>query len=244
MPDNVYCIVQKTVKLSEPTGKTQLQQPLAYDNALAHSIRAYVVADDGTPEDLTGISVVASMLKADGNTVAPINGTAVYNKAEVVLPESCYLTPGRFKLTMNLVDGNASRTILWVEGYVEKNISGTIIDPGTPVGNISQAIGAANSAATSATTAAASALEAAEEAEAYAESVAPNYADLTYPIGAYSQCCWHEGKFYINNVTISNSEAWTSEHWDETDISTELARCVHYLGDIASIEETKTYLGI
>lgn len=241
---DVFCIVQKTVKLSEPTGKTQLQQPLAYDNALAHSIRAVIVNDDGTPADLTEVSVVGSMMKADGNTVTPINGTVSGNIADVVLPGSCYLTPGRFKFTMNLTNSEASRTILWVEGYVEKNISGTIIDPGTPVGNIPQAIGAANSAATSATTAAASALEAAEEAEAYAESVAPNYADLTYPIGAYSQCCWHEGKFYINNTAITNAEAWTSEHWDETDISTELARCVHYLGDIASVEETKTYLGI
>lgn len=244
MPDNVYCIVQKTVKLSEPTGKTQLQTPLAYDNALAHSIRAYVVADDGTPEDLTGISVVASMLKADGNTVAPINGTASYNKAEVVLPESCYLTPGRFKLTMNLVDGNASRTIMWVEGYVEKNISGTIIDPGTPVGNISQAIGAATAAAESATAAAADAFEAAEEANAYSESVAPDYADVIYPIAAYTQCCWHEGGLYVNNTTLNSADSsWNAAHWDETDISTEIARCMH-LADVATVAEAKTYLGI
>lgn len=240
---DVFCIVNKTVKMSVPTQKTQLQQPLAYDNALAHSMRATVLNDDGTDGDLEGVGVAASMLRADGNTIAPIVGTVNGNVAEVVLPESCYLVPGRFKFTMNLTFGNASRTILWVEGYVERNVSGTIIDPGTPVGNISQAIASANAAATSATTAASAALEAAQEAEEYSESVAPDYLNITYPISAWHQVCWHEGSLYVNTVDIEESEEWTNAHWLATDISQLLNRRVA-TADVATVAEAKTYLGI
>ena len=153
MPD-VYCIIDQTVRLSVPTRKTQLQVPLAYDNALAHALRVTVINEDGTDADLTGVGVVASMLKANGDTVTPINGTVSGNVAEVILLASCYTTPGRFKLTMNLSSGEQVRTVLWLEGYVEKNTSSTIIDPGTPVGNISTAIANANAAASAANAAA------------------------------------------------------------------------------------------
>ena len=207
-------------------------------------MRVTVLNDDGTAADLPNTAVTASMLKADGNTVSPIVGTISVNVAQVILPESCYLVPGRFKLTMNLTSGSASRTILWVEGYVERNVSGTIIDPGTPVGNITQAIGAATAAAESATTAAASALSAAGEAEAYAVSIAPDYSDLEYPISAWQQLCWHEGGLYVNTTTISTAENWTNAHWTSTDINEELNKRAHMTLDVASVAETKTYLGL
>lgn len=157
---DVYCIVNRTIQLSERTPKTQLQEPLAYDNAMAHAMRVTVVNEEG-PEDLSGVGVVGSLMKADGNTVTPINGTTDGNVAEVILPASCYVTPGRFKFTMNLSKDGSTRTVLWVEGHVEKNIGGTIIDPGTPVGNISTAIANANAAAEAAS-------DAAERADAIA----------------------------------------------------------------------------
>ena len=195
---DVYCIVNKTIQLADRTQKTNLNEPLAYDNAKAHAMRVTVVNDNG-PEDLSGVSAVGSMLKADGNTVTPIPGTVSGNVAQVVLPSSCYLTPGRFKFTMNLskatdpegvdefVSGSYAkyalvkyngtvyhftaahtgawtgndveadytvRTALWVEGHVEKNISGTIIDPGNPLGDVSSVISSATAAASAATAAA------------------------------------------------------------------------------------------
>lgn len=154
----VFCIVNHARKLSAPTRKVQLAEPLAYSNSLAHSFRFTAYNDDDTEADLTGVGVVGNFLKADGNTVSPINGTVSGNVAEVILPESCYLVPGRFKFTMDLTNTNGgARTAIWVEGIVERNISGTITDPGTPVGNIAQAIGQANAAASSANQAASSA---------------------------------------------------------------------------------------
>lgn len=211
---DVYCIVNKTMQLSDRTQKTNINEPLAYDNALAHAMRVTVVNDDG-PEDLSGVGVVGNFKKSNGETVTPINGTVSGNVAEVILPASCYVTPGRFEFTLNLsksgaesTDGiaefstskayqegdkvvydgkvyvftqshsagawngndaqqsilNYTRTALWVQGHVEKNVNGTIIDPGTPVGNISTAIANANAAATAAS-------EAAETAEALIEDL-------------------------------------------------------------------------
>ena len=176
---NVYCIVNKHIKLSTPTSKTQLQEPLAYDNALAHTMQVTVFNDDGSEADLSGVGVTASFKKADGNTVTPINGVVSGNVAQVILPASCYVTPGRFKFTMNLSANSQVRTALWVEGFVERNIDGDIVDPGTPVGNISTAISQANaaaSAARSATTtaqnAATTANQAAQTAQAAADAIA------------------------------------------------------------------------
>lgn len=101
MPD-VFCIVEKTIKLSQPSGKLALQQPLAYDNTLAHAIRVKVVRDDGTPEYLEDVSAYGSFIRADGKTVTPIMGTISGDTAEIILPASCYVSPGRFKCTLNL----------------------------------------------------------------------------------------------------------------------------------------------
>lgn len=168
---NVYCIVSKHIKLSTPTGKTQLQEPLAYDNVLSHAMQVVVYDDDGNEADLSGVGVTASMLRADGTTVTPINGTVSGNVAQVILPASCYVVPGRFKFTMNLSSSSQVRSALWVEGFVERNISTDIVDPGTPVGNISTAISQANAAASAASSAASTANTAAQAARSAANAI-------------------------------------------------------------------------
>lgn len=162
---DVYAIVEQFIIITKPTRKTELREPLAYNNAMAHSLRAILMTEDGEPADLTGVGVTASFVRSDGETVEPINGTASGNVAEVILPESCYIAPGRFTFTMNLTKaGGYTRTIMWVNGYVERNATGKIVDPGTPVGNITQAIGNANAAASSANDAASNANTAATSA--------------------------------------------------------------------------------
>lgn len=235
----VYCIVNQTIKLADRTHKVYLNEPLAYDNALAHSMQVTVFNDDGE-EDLSGVGVVGSFMKADGNTVTPINGTVSGNVARVVLPASCYVTPGRFKFTMNLSKDGTTRTALWVEGHVERNVGGTIIDPGTPVGNISTAIANANAAATAAS-------EAAANAENFTDAIAPTFEDVMstspfVPITAYVQHVWYDGTLYVNNTDINAAEAWNASHWDAVDVSGELSWCLKRNSDVATLEEAKTYL--
>lgn len=168
---NVYCIVNKHIKLSTPTGKTHLQEPIAYDNTLSHAIQATVYDDDGSEADLSDVGVTASMLRADGTTVAPINATIVGNVAQVILPASCYVAPGRFKFTMNFSSDGQVRTAVWVEGFVERNVSEDIVDPGVPVGNISTVISQANAASRAAQAATTVANAAAQAAQAAADAI-------------------------------------------------------------------------
>lgn len=203
---SVHCIVSRTIKLSEPTKKLNLAQPLAYTNAKAHSMEVVVVNDDGTDADLTGIGCTASFKRSDNTTVEPINGTVSGNVAQVILPASCYVIPGRFTFTMDLSDGNgATRTVLWVDGMVEKNTTSDIVDPGTPVGNIEQAIGNANAAASAATTAATAANTAATNAANAAKYTAPTEASSTaskaYAVGDYFV---YNGKLYITTSAIAS----------------------------------------
>ena len=152
---DVYCVVSQSVTLSTPTQKMQLSQPLAYDNALAHSMRVIAYNDDGTDADLSGVGVSGSFLCSNGETVPIASGEIIENAAgakniaEVILPAACYRCPGRFKFTMNLSKDGSTRTVLWVEGIVEKNTSETIYDPGEPV-SIADIIGQANAVASDA----------------------------------------------------------------------------------------------
>ena len=141
MPDQtVHCVVERAAKLSEPTRKTSLHEPLAYDNAYAHSMRYRAYNDDGTEADLTGYSVVGAFTPSGHNTIKPLlNGTISGNVAELILPSACYKHPGRFKFTMNLTKGSVSRSVLWVEGMVERNQTDTIEAP-TEVLDVSQVI--------------------------------------------------------------------------------------------------------
>ena len=207
---DVFCIVEHKIRLSEPTRKTFLNEPLAYNNQQAHLMRVEVYDDDGAAVNLSGATVTASFLKANDATVEPIEGTVTGNVAEVVLPASCYATPGRFKFTMNLNKTGYSRTVMWVEGMVEKNTSSTIIDPGTPVTNYSTIISEASAAASAAA-------EAAANAEEFTGAIAPDYADLTFPVSA-GTFCWHSGDLYIANQDIPASESWTAAHWDSATI--------------------------
>lgn len=99
---DVNCVVSRAILMSKPTSKVQLAEPLAYNNNLAHAMRVTVFNDDGSEANLAGIGVTASFLKANNETIYPMLGTVSGNMAEVILEPSCYVTPGRFKFTMNL----------------------------------------------------------------------------------------------------------------------------------------------
>lgn len=157
----VYCIVNETKTIETPTKKIDLAEPLAYNNAYAHAFRVTIHNDDESEGNLAGVSVSGTFLKANDEAVDPIIGSVINGEggnpcvAQIILPPSCYVQPGRFKFTMNLTkSGGIARTIQWVEGRVEKNTSGTIIDPGTPVTEYSAIIASAQAAAEAATTAA------------------------------------------------------------------------------------------
>lgn len=218
----VYCIVNKTIMLSDRTPKTYLYEPLAYDNSKAHAMRVTVFNDDG-PESLSGFECFGSFTPAGGNTITPIPGVKIgTNIAQVVLPGACYVHSGRFKFTMNLTDqSGSSRTVLWVEGHVERNQTATIEAP-TEVINVTQVISEASAAAERAE-------DAAADAEGFTGAIAPTFEDVMstspfVPLTAYVQHVWYDGTLYVNKTDINTAEAWNAAHWEAVDISGELDR--------------------
>lgn len=78
-----------------------------------------------------------------------------------------------------------------------------------------------------ATAAAASALEAAGTKD----YIAPEYADLMFPV-LKGQYCWHEDGLYMANADIASSEEWTAAHWDAAVVSNELTTIEGQINDI------------
>ena len=240
---DVYCIVNQTIKLADRTHKIYLNEPLAYDNSLAHAMRVTVFNDDG-PESLAEFSCFGTFTPVGGNSLSPIPGTISGNVAQVVLPSACYKNPGRFKFTMNLAktDGSgASRTVLWVEGSVERNQTTTIEVP-TEVLNVTQVISEAQVAAGRAE-------DAAADAENFTGAIAPTFEDVMAtspfePLTEYVQHVWYDGTLYVNNTDINAAEAWNAAHWDAVDVSGELSWCLKRNSDVATLAEAKTYLEI
>lgn len=110
---SVYCIVNQAMRLSDTTRKIQLREPLAYTNQMAHAFRVTVLPEDGESSvDLTGVGVTGNFQKlAVDETVTPIIGTVNGAVAEVILPASCYTSPGRFKFTLDLAFSSGATPI-------------------------------------------------------------------------------------------------------------------------------------
>lgn len=173
--DNVYCIVSLTGRISQPTQRKTLREPLVYNNMKAHCLRFHALNDNGSPADLTGVGVTGDFTVSGHNSILPILGTVNGNTAELILPAPCYAYAGRYTAHMNLTKNGQTRTVMTVDGFVERNTTDAIVDPGTPVSNIETAINGANAAAAAANASAAqanAALETVAQAAARANAVA------------------------------------------------------------------------
>lgn len=279
---SVYCIVNQTGRLSDPTKKMRLPEPLAYTNQRAHSFRFTVLAEGSDePADLTGVGVVGQFIKASANeTVFPILGTASDGVCEIVLPESCYLSPGRFTFTMDITSAadatgvptfststaydagdrvvyqgvvyefqtahaagawtgedavclDECRTVLWIEGIVERNTTGEIIDPGSPIGNVESVISRCATATANANGAATTANNAADAAEAAAEEAignfAPAFAQATAN-AAGSYVTYTDGKVYFLPDGHTANEAWADTEKADVTVGEEITAFKSDLG--------------
>lgn len=114
------------------------------------------VTDGGAPAELSG-SVVAHVVRsADGGTVT-FSGLLDGSDVSAVLPEACFAYPGRIAVMLQLVDGTVKTTMCRAVYDVVAGETGTIIDPGSVVPDLSdilamldemeQATDAANAAA-------------------------------------------------------------------------------------------------
>lgn len=106
------------------------------------------VFDDGVAATLGG-SVSASVIRADGGTVAVPSGTVSGNKASVVLPQAAYAVPGQVSIVVKLTQSGTVTTLAALIAVVYRSSTDTVIDPGTILPSVETLIAQVNTAVAS-----------------------------------------------------------------------------------------------
>lgn len=189
--------------------RSWLQHSIGYKDQKADHFGIRVFRD-GTPVDLTGVSVQGVFLPPQGDPIAITSGNIVSgNVAEVVLPQACYNYDGQFTLAIKLVDSNnnVTGTVRIVDGMVDNTHASGTVAPTSAVPTY-QEILSTYDAMIAATAAANGAI-----AATYSSS-------STYAVGDY---CIHDGGLYRCTTAINSGEAWTAAHWTAAKIGPDLA---------------------
>ena len=66
--------------------------------------------------------------------------------------------------------------------------------------------------------------------------IAPDYADLTFPV-AQGQPCIHEGLYYIANSAIQSSESWTAAHWTQLTVGVQVTDVLTAIQGVEVIDD-------
>jgi len=129
---SIYAVVNRKVKITDPTPIIQLREPLSTTEGLAHYFGVIITNDDGTDFDLTNINVSGKCIRGDNATI-PLTGEKTGNKAYLILPKACYAYKGRFTVTLFLTESSGTnapaRAILKVKGTIDPDSTSTIVDP-------------------------------------------------------------------------------------------------------------------
>jgi LysM repeat protein len=120
-----------------------LQKPLkpqVLDGSLftqdnAGNLVGVVLFNNGEPEEISG-TVGGMILRADGATVAVVDGNSNGNKGWIILPQSAYAVPGQIVIVIKVTNGSTVTTIGAATVGVQKSSTDTIVDPGTIISGI------------------------------------------------------------------------------------------------------------
>lgn len=185
---------------------------------------AVALVDDNGPAEVSG-TVLGYAIRADGSTVA-LTGLLVENVASVTLPEACFAYPGPLAVSVQVVADGAKTTIFKAGYYVESTRTGTIIDPGSVVPDLSDILAMLDQME--------QATEAANAAsEAVPAIIAPTFDTSTaYTVGDY---VYYSGALY--RFTADHAAgAWTGTDAVSVKLAPEVAELksdfVNYVADV------------
>ena len=120
--------IQQKCDLSAGTYQSWGDSTYAYtgdDNAHSWIVE---VLSSGSAADLSGYSVSAYFIRADGNTVIA-TGSISQNTVNVELPQSCYSVPGVVKGVLKITKTGSTVTIGAIKFSVSASSTDTLIDP-------------------------------------------------------------------------------------------------------------------
>lgn len=190
----------------------------------AHTFRIRGVDESGEPLALTG-TCAAIFLRADNTDVA-ITGTITDGAAEITLTDECYDMPGRFGLTIYVTSDEQTVAVYAAIGSVCRTSSGTVSpETGEDVMDLINAIAEAVATIPASYT-------------DMMAAVAPTYStSALYAVGSYA---WYSGKLYRCTTAITSGETWTSAHWTQANLGSDVSDIKSALSEELGIELTIT----
>lgn len=138
--------------------------------------------DDGVAYSVGG-TVACKVIRADGETV-PVTGTSSGNTISATLIPACYAIPGPLTVIMKVISNGVTATVLKAVYTVDISETGTTVDPGTIIPDVSALIQAIEDATASVP---------ADYSDLLA-AIAPDFSPTEpYPVG---RCVWYDGELY------------------------------------------------
>ena len=211
-------IIKKTVDLSKIQKVDQLEGPLYQLENGGHTFEITCLMD-GAAASVSG-TVSARFLRADEETVY-FTGTLTGNVVSITLPQSCYVSNGRFGLVVFVSGNDITSAVYAVAGSVYRSTSDHIIDPTEEIPSLEDLIAKIGECEEATADAEAAASTANAAAAAAVGNFAPNYANLTFPVEVGTHCT-HGGNYYVAKTQIDSSEAWTAAHWTQVTAGAEI----------------------
>ena len=108
------------------------------------------ILKNGEAVSLTGCNCSGFFMRPDGNTIV-IEGTIEGNKAYVNIPEACYAYTGNYTLSIKVTGTGFAGTMRIIDGTIVDTKTGSFIDPGSVIPDLSDWLALVTSANTAAT---------------------------------------------------------------------------------------------
>lgn len=148
------------------------------------------------------------LLRADGQDVT-LTCSVSEGVVSATLPANAYVVPGRVGITIFLTSGGQKTAIYAAVGSVATTSSGIVAPPAG-----SDVVDLVNAIATAVATIPASYTD-------LMAAVAPTYStSALYAVGSYA---WYSGKLYRCTTAITSGETWTSAHWTQANLGSDVS---------------------
>lgn len=128
-------IIRRTVSLDGPVLPEFMAAPLYNQENQAHQF-VITTTREGAEEALTG-TVQGRFIRPDGSTVL-LTGSISAGRAVVTLPQAAYYQVGRFIMSIMSVADSKVTVIYAATGHIARSLTGTTVDPGSVVPDITQ----------------------------------------------------------------------------------------------------------
>lgn len=150
---------------------------------------------DGVEAYAVSGTVTCNVIRADGATV-PVVGTSSGNTMSATLTAACFANPGPLIVIMKITSSDTTTTVLKAVYTVDVGETGTIVDPGTIIQDVTALIAAIDAAVASIP---------ADYSDLLA-TIAPTFSSSTaYTAGQY---VWYDGTLY--RFTANHSGSWAA----------------------------------